>query len=156
MGFMATGGLFCFYAYIRSTPEHSRKYVKKEPLNSRECKNLISITIPSGHISGSIVTAKNCADEMFVTIPYDKFACIDLVIVLPKCRREDWGSRLIRKFMARAKTAGAEAVLAELLKFNGAVTVEARRAFFEKQGLKMFPVNEEEHDSPPLLMIAEI
>ncbi len=125
-------------------------------MSSRAREILISINVLGGHISGRIVTAEDYADEMFITIPYDKFACIDLVMVLPKCRRKGWGSRLIRMFIARAKTAEAKAVLAELVQFDGAVTVEARRAFFEKQGFTDSPVYEEEHDIPQLLMIAEI
>lgn len=118
--------------------------------------SLIVINRADGHISGNVMTAEDYSAEMFVAIPYDKFACIDLVIVPVKCRRRGKGSRLVREFGARAKDAGATALLAELLPFNGAVTVEARQAFFKKLGFKIFPVNEEEHDIPPLLMIAKI
>jgi GNAT superfamily N-acetyltransferase len=125
-------------------------------MSSRAREILININVPGGHISGSVVTAEDYADEMLIIVPYDNFACIDLVMVLPRYRRKGWGSRLIRMFIARVKTAEAKAVLAELVQSNDAVTVEARRAFFDKQGFTDFPVHEEEHDIPPLLMIAEI
>jgi GNAT superfamily N-acetyltransferase len=116
----------------------------------------ISINVPGGHISGNVVTAVDYAVEMFITIPYDKFACIDLVMVCPSYRRKGMGSLLVRLFMTQAKSASAKAVFAELVQFNGALTAEDRQTFFEKQGFRFSPVNKEDHDIPPLLMIAEI
>jgi N-acetylglutamate synthase-like GNAT family acetyltransferase len=102
------------------------------------------------------MTADEYADEMFVSIPFDKFACIDLVMITPGSRRKGKGTQLVRRFIAQAKAAGAMAVVAELMQARGMITVEERKAFFEKLGFKVFPVDEEEHDTPPLLMSAEL
>jgi GNAT superfamily N-acetyltransferase len=125
-------------------------------MNSKASQNLIAINSSGGHISGRVVTADEYAAEMYVTIPYDRIACIDLVMVTPSERRQGEGSKLVRKFMGQAKKVGATAVLAELVQFTGCVSVEIREAFFEKLGLTVLPINEDEHDTPPILMIAEL
>ena len=125
-------------------------------MNSRKTKHLIKVNIAGGNVSGCLMTPDDYADEMFVTIPFEKFACIDLVFVAPKSRRAGKGAQLIRMFIARAKAAGAKAVVAELVQAEVIITVEERMAFFENLGFKLFPVDEDDHDTPPLLMIAEI
>jgi hypothetical protein len=66
----------------------------------------ISINVPGGHISGNVVTAVDYAAEMFITIPYDKFACIDLVMVCLSYRRKGMGSLLVLGSMTQASRPG--------------------------------------------------
>jgi predicted GNAT superfamily acetyltransferase len=123
---------------------------------SKKLTNLIAINRDRGHISGKLLTPAEYAEEMFIDIPHDPFAVIDLVIVPPVLRRRGNGTKLVRSFMVQAKKLGARSALAEIVNDDGSGMVDARRAFFESLGFKVFPVNEAEHDNPPLLMLAEL
>lgn len=116
----------------------------------------IIINVRGGHVSGELITSEQFEEEWFIKLLYQRLANLGIVLVDPHFRRQRVGTKLVRQFLRKAKTAGATACVAELVQFAGAESLDARIAFFQKLGFKRFPVNEDEHDTPPVLMVAEL
>jgi GNAT superfamily N-acetyltransferase len=117
---------------------------------------VISIDVSGGHISGRVLSNTDYEEASFVQLPYKTIASIDLVVVGEHYRRRGRGSSLVRRFIGRAKAAGAQSIIAELVQIRGSISVFERMAFFEKIGFQVFPIPEDEHDTPPLVMVAKL